>query len=182
MGKGRRSRFFPIKQSGGRNMALRNIMHYQRDDVLRKKSRKVDRLDSRTLTLLEDMVETMRAADGAGLAAVQVGILRRVIVIDDGTGLIKLINPVIVETAGEQQELEGCLSIPGIYGRVKRPERVLVKAMDEHGQPVELEGGGLLARAFCHEIDHLDGILFIDKAIPGSIVNKNELAPEEINT
>lgn len=163
-------------------MALRNIMHYQNDDVLRKKSRRVEKLNSRTVTLLEDMVETMRAADGAGLAAVQVGILRRVIVIDDEAGLIKLINPVIVETSGEQQELEGCLSIPGIYGRVKRPERVRVKAMDEHGQSVELEGSGLLARAFCHEIDHLDGILFIDKVIPGSIVNQNELEPEEINT
>ena len=161
-------------------MALRNIMRHPGDDVLKKKSRKVEKINDRTLILLDDMAETMYAANGAGLAAVQVGILRRVVVIDDGTGLLKLINPVIVETSGEQQELEGCLSIPGIYGRVKRPERVLVQAMDEHGQPIELEGSGLLARAFCHEIDHLDGILFIDKVIPGSIINQNEVEPEEI--
>lgn len=148
-------------------MALRKIMHYQNDDVLRKQSRKVEIFDDRTLILLEDMAETMYAANGAGLAAVQVGILKRVVVIDDGTGLLKLINPVIVEASGEQQELEGCLSIPGVYGKVKRPERVVVHALNENGQPIELEGIGLLARAFCHEIDHLDGILFIDKVIPG---------------
>ena len=161
-------------------MALRNIMHYPCDDVLKKKSRKVEKIDERTLILLEDMAETMYAANGAGLAAVQVGILRRVVVIDDETGLLKLINPVIVETSGEQQELEGCLSIPGIYGRVKRPERVVVHAFNEHSELVELEGLGLLARAFCHEIDHLDGILFIDKVIPGSIINQNDLESEVI--
>lgn len=144
-------------------MALLNIMHYPDDAVLKKKSRKVEKINERALILLEDMVETMYAANGAGLAAVQVGILRRVIVIDDGTGLLKLINPVIVEASGEQQELEACLSIPGIYGRVKRPERVVVHALNERGQPFEMEGMGLLARAFCHEIDHLDGILFIEK-------------------
>jgi len=109
-------------------MALRNIMRHPGDDVLKKKSRKVDIINDRTLILLEDMAETMYAANGAGLTAVQVGILRRVVVIDDGTGLIKLINPIIVEASGEQQELEGCLSIPGIYGKVKRPERVIVRA------------------------------------------------------
>ena len=162
-------------------MALRNIMHYPNDDVLKKKSRKVEKINDRTLTLLEDMAETMYAAKGAGLAAVQVGVLRRVVVIDDGTGLLKLINPVIVEACGEQQELEGCLSIPGIYGRVKRPERVVVRALNELGEPVELEGQGLLARAFCHEIDHLDGILFVDKVIPGSIINQNDLKAEVID-
>lgn len=161
-------------------MALRNIMHHPNDDVLKKKSRKVDIINERTLILLEDMAETMYAANGAGLAAVQVGILRRVVVIDDGTGLLKLINPVIVEASGEQQELEGCLSIPGIYGKVKRPERVIVHALNEHGEPIEMEGLGLLARAFCHEIDHLDGILFIDKVIPGSIINQNALKSEDI--
>ena len=161
-------------------MALRNIMCHPGDDVLKKKSRKVDIINDRTLILLEDMSETMYAANGAGLAAVQVGILRRVVVIDDGTGLLKLINPVIVETSGEQQELEGCLSIPGIYGRVKRPERVIVNALNEQGESVEIEGLGLLARAFCHEIDHLDGILYIDKVIPDSIINQNDLGSEVI--
>jgi len=150
-------------------MALRNIMNYQTDDILRKKARAVEKVDGRILTLLEDMAETMYDANGAGLAAPQVGVLRRVIVIDDGTGLIKLINPVIVKAIGEQQEMEGCLSIPGIYGLVKRSEKVIVRALNEHGQSVELEGSGLLAQAFCHEIDHLNGILFIDKVIPGTI-------------
>lgn len=162
-------------------MALRNIMHYPGDDVLKKKSRKVEKINERKLMLLEDMADTMYAANGAGLAAVQVGILSRVVVIDDGTGLLKLINPVIVEATGEQQELEACLSIPGIYGRVKRPERVVVHALNEHGQPVKLEGLGLLARAFCHEIDHLDGILFIEKVIPGSIINQNDFGSEGIH-
>jgi peptide deformylase len=161
-------------------MALRNIMNYQTDDILRKKTRAVEGVNNRILTLLEDMAETMYHADGAGLAAPQVGILRRLIVIDVGTGLIKLINPVIMEADGEQQELEGCLSIPGIYGKVKRPERVVVKALDENGKPIALEGTGLLARALCHEIDHLDGILFIDKVIPGSIINQNDLTEAEL--
>ena len=155
-------------------MALRNIMNYQTDDILRKKARAVEKVDGRILTLLEDMAETMYDANGAGLAAPQVGVLRRVIVIDDGTGLIKLINPVIVKAIGEQQEMEGCLSIPGIYGLVKRSEKVIVRALNEHGQSVELEGSGLLAQAFCHEIDHLNGILFIDKVIPGTIINQKQ--------
>ncbi len=159
---------------------MRNIMNYQTDDILRKKTRAVESVNNRILTLLEDMVETMYHADGAGLAAPQVGILRRLIVIDVGTGLIKLINPVITEAEGEQQELEGCLSIPGIYGKVERPERVVVKALDENGKPIALEGTGLLARALCHEIDHLDGILFIDKVIPGSIINQNDLTEAEL--
>lgn len=159
---------------------MRNIMNYQTDDILRKKTRAVESVNNRILTLLEDMVETMYHADGAGLAAPQVGILRRLIVIDVGTGLIKLINPVITEADGEQQELEGCLSIPGIYGKVKRPERVVVNALDENGKPIALEGTGLLARALCHEIDHLDGILFIDKVIPGSIINQNDLTEAEL--
>ncbi len=161
-------------------MALRNIMRHPNDDVLKKKSKKVDIINGRTLILLEDMAETMYAANGAGLAAVQVGILRRVVVVDDGTGLFKLINPVIIETSGEQQELEGCLSIPGIYGIVKRPERVIVHALNEQGEFIEIERIGLLARVFCHEIDHLDGNLFIDKVIPGSIINQNDLELEDI--
>lgn len=161
-------------------MALRSIMNYQTDDILRKKARSVDNINSRIRSLLEDMAETMYHADGAGLAAPQVGILKRLVVLDIGEGLIKLINPVIVEADGEQQELEGCLSIPGIYGKVKRPEKVVVKALDENGKPLDLEGTRLLARALCHEIDHLDGILFIDKVIPGSLINQNDLPEAKI--
>lgn len=128
-------------------MALRSIMNYQTDDILRKKARSVDNVNSRIRSLLEDMAETMYHADGAGLAAPQVGILKRLVVLDIGEGLIKLINPVIVGVDGEQQEPEGCLSIPGIYGEVKRPEKVMVKALDENGKPFVLEGTELLARA-----------------------------------
>lgn len=154
-------------------MALRYLR--QNDDILRKRSREVMRVDDRVRSLLEDMSETMDAANGAGLAAVQVGVLRRAVVIENSGGLIKLINPVIVEAAGEQQGLEGCLSIPGIYGKVKRPEKVVVKALNERGREIKLEGTGALARALCHEIDHLDGILFIDKIIPGTVINKKDL-------
>ncbi len=160
-------------------MALRNIMNYKTDDILKKRAKDVENFNSRIQSLLVDMTETMYHSDGAGLAAPQVGILRRLVVIDDGKGLIKLINPVIVEAFGEQQELEGCLSIPGIYGRVKRPEKVVVKAFDEYGKPLNLEGIGLLARALCHEIDHLDGILFLDKIIPGSLINQNDFPEAE---
>lgn len=154
-------------------MALRNIMNYQTDDILRKKAKNVNLVDKKILTLLEDMTETMYQANGAGLAAPQIGILKRLVVIDTGTGLLKLINPVIIKSFGMQQETEGCLSIPRIFGTVKRPEKVIVRALNEKGQTIELEGIELMARAFCHEIDHLDGVLFIDKVIPGSILNKN---------
>lgn len=160
-------------------MALRNIVRYPDDGILRKKSGKIEKIDERTRILLEDMAETMYAANGAGLAAVQVGILRRAVVVDGGTGLLKLVNPVIAEISGEQQEFEGCLSIPGICGRVRRPKRVVVHAWNEYGCPVDWEGTGLLASAFCHEIDHLDGILFIDKVMPGSLLNQNELKPND---
>lgn len=162
-------------------MGLRNIMNYHSDDILRKKSRTVKKIDDRILLLIEDMIETMRAANGAGLAAVQVGVLRRVVVIDTETEIIKLINPVIVEASGEQQELEGCLSIPDIYGKVNRPEKVIVQAMNENGESITLEGTELLARAFCHEIDHLDGVLFIDKVIPDSLINQNDMEDEKIH-
>lgn len=145
-------------------MALRNIRGYG-DDLLRKKSRKVDVIDERIKTLLKDMEDTMYAADGVGLAAPQVGVLKRVVVIDVGEGIIKLINPEIVETEGSEVDSEGCLSIPGEQGNVERPYRVKVRALNEKGEKIEIEGEGLLARAFCHEIDHLDGILFVDKII-----------------
>ena len=150
-------------------MALREIRHYERDEVLRKKARPVERIDDRILTLLDDMAETMYNAEGVGLAAPQVGILRRVVVIDVGEGVIELINPEIIEQEGEQVGPEGCLSIPGLSGIVKRPARVVVSALNRHGERIEIEGTDLLARALCHEIDHLDGILYVDKVEPGTL-------------
>ncbi|WP_251860347.1 peptide deformylase [Clostridium sp. Marseille-Q2269] len=145
-------------------MAIRNIREYG-DELLRKKSRKIEKIDDRILTLLEDMAETMYNAQGVGLAGPQVGILKRIVVIDTGDGLIKLINPEIIETEGSDTDTEGCLSVPGKQGEVERPYKVKVKALNEKGEEIVLEGEGLLARAFCHEIDHLDGILFVDKVI-----------------
>lgn len=144
-------------------MAIRTIRKYK-DDILRKKSRKVEKIDSRIRTLLDDMAETMYAADGVGIAGPQVGILRRVIVVDVGEGLLKLINPEIISYSGEQEDVEGCLSIPNVHGEVTRPENVIVRALNEKGERVEISAKGLQARALCHEIDHLDGVLFIDKA------------------
>jgi peptide deformylase len=145
-------------------MGVRNIRK-SGDEVLRKIARKVEAIDDRTLTLLDDMYETMKKSEGVGLAAPQVGILRRIVVIDIGEGLIELINPVIVYESGEQLEEEGCLSVPGIRGTVKRPAKVIVRAMNRKGETFEMTGTELLAIAFSHEIDHLNGILFIDKAI-----------------
>lgn len=149
-------------------MAVREIRK-DGDEILRKVSRKVEAIDDRILTLLDDMKDTMYKAEGVGLAAPQVGVLRRVVVIDVGEGLIELINPVIVYQSGEQCEEEGCLSVPGIRGQVKRPEKVIVRAMDRNGKTFEMEGTGLLAIAFSHEIDHLNGVLFTDKAINKTI-------------
>lgn len=146
-------------------MAIRNMV-LEGDDTLRKKSREVTEFNEKLGQLLDDMVETMREHNGVGLAAVQVGVLRRVVVIDIGDehGVYELINPEIVSSSGEQTGNEGCLSFPGEWGDVTRPMNVTVKALDRQGNPYTVEGEGLLARAFCHEIDHLDGILFIDHA------------------
>ena len=134
------------------------------DDVLRKACRPVEEITPRILTLLDDMTETMRAANGVGLAAPQVGILRRIAVVEAEPGeVFELINPQIIATAGEQEDAEGCLSVPGRYGLVKRPMHVTVRAMNRHGDVVDITAHGFLARAFCHEIDHLDGHLYIDK-------------------
>ena len=136
------------------------------DEALSKVCRPVDEITPRILTLLDDMAETMRAADGCGLAAPQVGILRRIVVIEtEEDGLIELINPKIIAWSGEQVGAEGCLSVPGRYGEVKRPMHVTVRATNRHGEEFEMTGHGLLARAFCHELDHLDGKLFIDEMI-----------------
>ena len=154
-------------------MSVRNITEYKKDAVLRKKSNYVKKVNRNIIDLIRDMADTMYHANGVGLAAPQVGIAKRVITIDIGTGLISLINPEIVEQKGEQKDIEGCLSIPGIVGEVIRPNWVRVRGLNEKGEDVELEGTGLLARAFCHEIDHLDGILFIDKLVPGTYKNIN---------
>ena len=145
-------------------MAIRNL-RYLNDPILRKKSREVSEINDRIKTLLEDMADTMRENEGVGLAAPQVGVLRKVVTIDVGQGLLKLINPEIIYTEGENIGFEGCLSIPGKSGKVKRPAMVKVKYMDEEGNQKIIEGSGLLARALCHEIDHLNGILFIDMTI-----------------
>ena len=135
------------------------------DEVLRKVCRPVEEITPRILTLLDDMTETMRAADGCGLAAPQVGILRRIVVVEVEEGnVIELINPKIIATAGEQEGPEGCLSVPGRQGIVKRPKHVTVRATNRHGEVFEISGSDLLARAFCHELDHLDGKLYIDRA------------------
>lgn len=144
-------------------MALRKILTLG-DDTLYKRSRKVEKFDKRLHDILDDMAETMYNANGVGLAAVQIGILRRIVVIDIGDGLIELINPEITEQSGEQCGQEGCLSLPGKCGDVTRPMHVKVKARDRYGKLFEIEGEGLLARAFCHETEHLDGHMFIEKA------------------
>ena len=136
------------------------------DDCLRKVCRPVEEITPRVLTLLDDMTETMRHADGVGLAAPQVGILRRIVVIEVKEGeVIELINPKIIATAGEQVGAEGCLSVPGRRGTVKRPKHVTVRATNRHGETFEISGSDLLARAFCHELDHLDGKLYVDRAV-----------------
>ncbi len=135
------------------------------DEILRKRSREVTEITPKILTLLDDMAETMRLADGCGLAAVQVGVLRRIVVIEVEQGkLIELINPKIIAFSGEQDDYEGCLSVPDRQGKVKRPMYVTVRGMNRHGETVEINGSELLARAICHELDHLDGKLFIDRA------------------
>ena len=133
------------------------------DETLRKISKPMQKFDLRLWLLLRDMADTMYKAEGVGLAAPQVGILRRVVVIDVGDGLIELVNPEIISTEGEQGGPEGCLSVPGRQGFVVRPSRVTVRAQDRKGKPLEITGEGFKARALCHEIDHLDGILYVDK-------------------
>ena len=142
-------------------MALRTI-RVQGDSVLTKKSRTVDKMTPRIGELITDMLDTMYDAMGVGLAAPQVGILKRIVVIDVGEGPIVLINPEILETSGEQTGDEGCLSVPGMAGQVTRPNYVKVKALDVNMEEQILEGEGLLARAFCHEIDHLDGQMYTE--------------------
>ncbi len=145
-------------------MAIRNIVT-EGDPVLRKTCRSVLNFDERLAQLLDDMKETMYKAEGVGLAAPQVGILRRVCVVDVGDGLVELVNPVIESEEGMQEGSEGCLSLPGKSGIVRRPMKVTVRAQDRNGNTFTVSGEELKARAFCHEIDHLNGILYVDKVI-----------------
>lgn len=158
-------------------MAIRNIRKDE-DPILRRKSRAVDKFDDKLKDLVDDMIETMYQADGIGLAAPQVGVLKRIIVIDlyDDQGARVYINPEIIEQSGEQFEVEGCLSLPGLNGRVHRPKQVTVRYQDILGNEQTATGQDLLARAFCHEIDHLNGILFTDMA---EMLTDEELAAME---
>lgn len=156
-------------------MALLRILTLENEEEsLRKHSRPLDGVTERTRILLDDLYETMQEASGVGLAAPQVGVLRRAVVIDVGEGRIDLVNPVIVKAEGEQEDREGCLSVPEECGIVKRPLKVTVQALNRDGKPFTLTGEGLLARALCHEIDHLDGVLYVDKA-------SRMLTPEEMD-
>jgi len=151
-------------------MAVRNVRE-DGDEILRKKSREVEVIDDRIKELLDDMVDTMHQYNGVGLSAVQVGILKRLVVIDlyDDKGPMKLVNPVIVKTKGEQEVEEGCLSFPNQYAKLIRPMEVVAEALDENGKKIKIKAKGLLAQAICHELDHLDGILFVDHMIPGTL-------------
>ena len=158
-------------------MATTNI-RVRGDPVLNKKCKEVKEMTERTLELIEDMFDTMYEAQGVGLAAPQVGILKRIVVIDvTGDDPMLLINPVILESSGEQTGYEGCLSVPGKSGIVTRPNYVKVKAYDEELNPFELEGTELLARAICHEMEHLDGHLYVEK-VEGDLVNTSDLYEE----
>lgn len=154
-------------------MALREI-RLDVDPILRKTSKEIKVIDDRIQTLLDDMVDTMIYANGVGLAAPQVGVLRRVIVIDIGLGPMKIINPEIIESSGEIVDVEGCLSVPNFTGTVERPEAIKVKYLDENGDERLIEANGFLARVFCHEIDHLNGVLYTDKVIEQFEVSEDE--------
>ena len=151
-------------------MAIRNIIE-NGDEILRKKSREVEEINERILELLDDMVETLHKSNGVGLSAVQVGVLKRVVVIDiyDGKGPIKLINPKITKTKGEVELEEGCLSFPNQYAKVKRAEEVTVEALNEKGKKIKITAKELLAQTLQHELDHLEGVLFVDRMIPGTM-------------
>lgn len=149
-------------------MALRKIVQIG-DEVLTKKAKKVEKIDDKIIELLDDMAETMYHSEGVGLAAPQIGILKRVVVIDIGEGLLELINPEIVSVEGEQIGDEGCLSVVGKMGVVKRPYKVTVRALNRYGECIEITGEEFLARAFCHELDHLEGILYVEKVEDGLI-------------
>ena len=152
-------------------MAIRNIRQ-EGEEILKKKSREVEVIDDKVKELIEDMVETMHKYDGVGLAAVQVGILKRIIVIDiydEKTPIVKLVNPVLVKQKGEREVEEGCLSFPNKFAKVKRPNEVVVEGLNENGDKVKIKATGLLAQALCHEINHLDGVTFVDIMEPDTL-------------
>lgn len=156
-------------------MALRKVLDMEHYDAqLRRKSRPVENFNQHLHELLDDMAETMYAAPGVGLAAVQVGILRRAVVIDVGTGLVEMVNPQIVYTEGEKEWSEGCLSVPGYRGITLRPQKVRAKAQDRNGKWFEIEGEDLLALALVHETEHLDGILYVDHVKGGLIPDQDD--------
>ena len=157
-------------------MGLRKILT-DKDPALHKVCRPVEKFDGRLHKLLDDMAETLEQANGVGLAAPQVGILRRVVLVDTGEKVLELINPTLVETSGEQVGAEGCLSVPGKYGLVKRPNYAKVRAQDRYGNWYEAEGEELIARCFCHELDHLDGIVYTE--VMERFLTEEELAGDE---
>lgn len=151
-------------------MAIRNIRTSE-DEILRKRAREVEEIDDRIQTLIDDMIETMHEMNGVGLAAQQVGILKRIVVIDiyDGNGPVVLINPVIKKTKGEHEVEEGCLSFPNQYAKLIRPKEVEVEALNREGKKIKIKAKELFAQAICHETDHLNGELFVDKMLPGTL-------------
>jgi len=152
-------------------MAIRTIRQ-EGDEILKKKSKEVTQIDEKILELIQDMIETMHKYDGVGLAAVQVGVLKRIVVIDlyeEGKPPYIIINPEIVKTKGVQTVDEGCLSFPNKFAKIERPKEVTVRALNEKGEKITIKGEDLLAQALCHEIDHLNGEVFIDKIIPGTM-------------
>ena len=152
-------------------MAIR-IIREEGDEILKKVSKPVEQIDSKINELIEDMIDTMHKKDGVGLAAVQVGVLKRIIVIDtyeEGEPVHVFINPELLESTGEREVEEGCLSFPNKFAKVIRPEKIKIKALDKEGKKIELTATDLLAQAICHEIDHLNGIVFVDKMIPGTL-------------
>ena len=157
-------------------MGLRKILT-DKDPALHKVCRPVEKFDQRLHKLLDDMAETLEKANGVGLAAPQVGILRRVVIVDTGEEILELVNPVMLETSGEQVGPEGCLSVPGKYGLVKRPNVAKVRAQDRYGEWYEVEGEELIARCFCHELDHLDGIVYTE--VMERFLTEEELASDD---
>lgn len=157
-------------------MGLRKILT-DKDPALHKVCRPVEKFDGRLHKLLDDMAETLEQANGVGLAAPQIGILRRVVIVDTGEEILELVNPTLLETSGEQVGAEGCLSVPGKYGLVKRPNHAKVRAQDRNGNWYEAEGEELIARCFCHELDHLDGIVYTE--VMERFLTEEELAGDE---